>query len=89
MTVYRDSKKPLRDWLISGDDAAKALHVNASTFRALVDEGYIRPAQRKGFYRMGAIMDGHAEAVRMGRIPAPHARSLDPGVFWCPVPQKA
>lgn len=38
------------------------------------------PASRKGFFRMGVIIDGHAEAVRAGLISAPHARLRGPGV---------
>lgn len=30
---------------------------------------------RKGFCRLGNMIDGHAEAVRVGRLPAPHARA--------------
>ncbi|PWE53044.1 hypothetical protein DEM27_27080 [Metarhizobium album] len=74
MAVYRDSKKCLRDWLVGRDDAARALHVSVQQLRALVDDGFIRPAARKGFFRLGSLIDGHVEAVRLGRIKAPHER---------------
>ena len=88
MTVYRNSSKCLRDWIVGTPDAAKLIHVSVHLFRQLVDEGYIRAGQRKGFYRVGNIIDGHAEAVRMGRISAPHARGQSPAVFECPLSQE-
>lgn len=80
MTIYRDSKKCLRDWLISSDDAANAIHVTAHTFQALVDEGFIRPAKRKGFFRIGHLLYGYAEAVRTGRVSPPNARGTNADV---------
>lgn len=68
MTVYRGKQKSLRSWLVSTAEAANALGLSEFAFRALVDEGFIRPAPRKGFYRMGAIIDGYAEAARLGRF---------------------
>lgn len=38
MTIYQRGK-PLRDWLVSTDDAAKALHVPERTIRSLSAEG--------------------------------------------------
>lgn len=80
MAVYRAGKKCLRDWIVGTDDAARAIHVSPYQFRLLVDEGFIRPAARKGFYRLGCLIDGHAEAVRLGRIKAPHERSQNRAV---------
>ena len=84
MTVYRDRKKCLRAWLVSTAEAASTLRLSEFAFRSLVDEGFIRPAARKGFYRMGAIIDGYAEAVRTGRICPPRARNINPPGFLYP-----
>ncbi|MHC2488138.1 hypothetical protein CN068_06975 [Sinorhizobium meliloti] len=65
MTVYRGKQKCLRSWLVSTAEAASTLHLSEFAFRALVDEGFIKPAQRKGFYRLGAIIDGYAEHCRV------------------------
>ncbi|WP_085034079.1 hypothetical protein [Ensifer aridi] len=86
MTIYRSGKKCLRDWLVGSDDAARAIHVNSYTFQTLVREGFIKPTARTGFFRMGNLLDGYAEAVRMGRIPAPHERAACRAVFECQVP---
>lgn len=59
------------------------IHVSWYVFKELVQEGYIKPARRKGFYRVGNIIDGHAEAVRMNRIAAPHERTINPAVIAC------
>lgn len=67
MTIYSRSK-PLRAWLVSIDDAAKALGLTVTTVRRLRDEGYLRPAARKGFFRLGSLIDGYAKAVRDGVI---------------------
>ncbi|MDX0760008.1 hypothetical protein GOD62_29345 [Sinorhizobium medicae] len=72
MTVYRGKQKCLRSWLVSTAEAANALRLSEFAFRYLVDEGFIQPAARKGFYRMGAILDGYAEAIRIGRIAPPY-----------------
>lgn len=84
MAVYQH-KKPLRDWLVSTEDAAKALHVPKATIQAICREGYFRADSRKGFYRLGSLLDGHAEAVRMGRISPPHSRGTDPANMRCVV----
>ncbi|MBB5277729.1 hypothetical protein HNR26_003810 [Rhizobium rosettiformans] len=78
-------KKPLRDWLITADEGAKALHITKQGFKALVREGFIRSADRAGMYRLGAVIDGHAEAVRLGRLAPPHKRTNAPAVFFCEV----
>lgn len=64
MTVYCGKQKCLRSWLVSTAEAANALRLSEFAFRALVDEGFIKPAQRKGFYRVGAIIDGYVEHCR-------------------------
>lgn len=51
--------------LINNDDAERLLHLTRATFACLVDEGFIRKAPRKGFFRSGNIIDGYAEAVRL------------------------
>ncbi|PWI54804.1 hypothetical protein B5K03_08775 [Rhizobium phaseoli] len=76
MTVYRGSGKCLRDYLISVDEAARVLHVTAARIRTLSREGYIKPGRRKGFYRLGDVIDGHAEAVRMGALTRPMERGI-------------
>lgn len=78
MTVYRGKQKCLRSWLVSTADAASALRLSEFAFRALVEDDFIQPAARKGFYRMGAIIDGYAEAVRIGRIAPPMSRPQAP-----------
>jgi len=77
--------KPLRDWLITADEGAKALHITKQGFKALVREGFIRSADRAGMYRLGSVIDGHAEAVRLGRLAPPHKRTNAPAVFFCEV----
>ncbi|TCN30142.1 hypothetical protein [Sinorhizobium americanum] len=84
MTIYQRGK-PLRNWLVSTEEAAKAIHVPAGTLRSLSAEGFIQPGARKGFYRLGSVIDGHAEAVRVGRLPAPHARATAPATMKCSV----
>lgn len=84
MTVYQRGK-PLRNWLVSSDDAARAIHVTPRMLQALTTEGFIKPGLRKGFYRLGSVIDGHAEAVKMGRLPAPHERPEAPAVLACAV----
>lgn len=84
MTVLH-RKKPLRDWLITADEGAKALHITRQGFKALVREGFIRSADRNGMYRLGAVMDGHAEAVRLSRLAPPHTRTNAPAVLFCEV----
>ncbi|HEV7247952.1 MAG TPA: hypothetical protein VGN93_13290 [Shinella sp.] len=84
MTVLNRGRA-LRDWLLSTDEVSRTLHINDFTTRALVAEGFIKPAARKGFYRLGHVLDGHAEAVRIGRIHAPHARGQNPAHFDCPL----
>lgn len=82
MTVLQRAK-PIRSWLLSTEDAAKALCVTPAAIRALSDEGFIAPAARNGFFRLGCLMDGYAEAVRVGRLTPPHARSAPPvGLQW-------
>ncbi len=71
MTVYRHKTKCLRDYLVNADEAARFINVTAFRFRALVEDGLIPKASRKGFYRLGGVIDGHAEAVRRGIIPSP------------------
>ena len=73
MTVYR-SARALRDYLISVDEAARLIYVDQNRIRTLAREGYIKPGRRKGFYRLGDVVDGHAEAVRMGAVKPPHER---------------
>ena len=73
--------KPLRDFAISIEDAHKAIHISKGGFRKLVDEGFVKPMARGGFFRLGDIIDGYAEAVRVGRLPAPHERSNNPATF--------
>ncbi|TCU15783.1 hypothetical protein EV132_106125 [Rhizobium sullae] len=51
--------------------------------RTLSREGYIKPGKRKGFYRLGDVIDGHAEAVRMGALKPPHERGNCPPTFLC------
>lgn len=80
MTIYQRGK-PVRDWLLSIDDAAKAIHVSPATIRSLVDDGYIKPAARKGFFRMGSIIDGHGQAICDGRLRAPIDRAIAPASF--------
>lgn len=87
MAVYRAGKKCLRDWIVGTDDAARAIHVSLHQFRLLVEEGFFRPAARKGFYRLGCLIDGHAEAVRLGRIKAPHERPQNRAVHLAAVGQ--
>lgn len=75
--------KPIRSMLISRYDGARVLHITDTAFKELVAEGYIKPDRRKGFYRLGHIIDGHAEAVRMSRIAAPHERTITPAIMAC------
>ncbi|MCA0342829.1 MAG: helix-turn-helix domain-containing protein [Proteobacteria bacterium] len=88
MTVFNRGRA-VRDWLLSVDEVSRTLHINDYTTRALVREGFIKPAPRKGFYRLGHVLDGYAEAVRIGRIHAPHARGQNPAYFACPLPMRA
>jgi hypothetical protein len=75
MTVYSRSK-PLRAWLVSIDDAAKALGLTVAAVRRLRDEGHLRPAARKGFFRLGNLIDDYGSAIRAGVIdPQPSAFS--------------
>ncbi|MBX5175326.1 hypothetical protein HJB77_03320 [Rhizobium lentis] len=62
MTVYR--AKCLRSYLISAHEAAAFLKVTLFRFRQLVQDGYINKADRKGFFRLGAVLDGYAAWVR-------------------------
>ncbi|MHC5232811.1 hypothetical protein [Brucella sp. LJL56] len=75
--------KPIRSMLINRYDGARVLHISDIAFKELVSEGYIKPDRRKGFYRLGHIIDGHAEAVRMNRIVAPHERATNPAMLAC------
>lgn len=84
MTIYKRARA-LRDYLISVDDAARLLHITENRIRTLSREGYIKPHPRKGFYRLGDVVDGHAEAVRMGAIKAPHERGNGAIIFACTV----
>lgn len=77
MTVLHRGK-PLRDWLVSAEEAARAVYVSQQRFRALSADGFIQPASRKGFFRLGDVIDGYAEAVRLGAVIAPHARASAP-----------
>lgn len=61
MTVYR-AKKCLRDYLISSDDAARLLKVSGYRFRQLVRDGFIQAESRKGFFRLGNVLDGYVRA---------------------------
>ncbi|RUM18722.1 hypothetical protein EFD56_14830 [Rhizobium phaseoli] len=85
MTVYRGSGKCLRDYQISVDEAARVLHVTAARIRTLSREGYIKPGRRKGFYRLGDVIDGHAEAVMMGVLARPLERANCRPTFACPL----
>ena len=67
-------KKPVREFALSIDDAHKAIHISKGGFRNLVDEGFIKPMARSGFFRLGDIIDGYAEAVRIGRLAPPNER---------------
>lgn len=80
MVAY-SRKKPLRDFAVSIEDAHKAIHISKGGFRMLADEGFIKPMARAGFYRLGDIIDGYAEAVRTGRLSAPHERCNAPAVI--------
>jgi hypothetical protein len=71
MTVYRQKSKCLRDYLINADEAARTIKVTPARFRVLVDQGLILTGQRKGFFRVGNVIDGYAEAVRLGLVPPP------------------
>lgn len=75
--------KPIRSMLINRYEGARVLHISDIAFKELVSEGYIKPDRRKGFYRLGNIIDGHAEAVRMNRIVAPHERTINPAMMAC------
>ncbi|MNL65324.1 hypothetical protein D3C87_1896410 [compost metagenome] len=70
--------KPLRDFAVSIEDACKAIHISKGGFRKLTDEGFMKPMARAGFYRLGDIIDGYAEAVRVGRLAAPTERGNCP-----------
>lgn len=74
-------KKPLRDFAVSIEDAHKAIHISKGGFRKLADEGFIKPMARAGFFRLGDIIDGYAEAVRVGRLSAPHERCNAPAII--------
>lgn len=63
--VYKRGRA-LRDYLIRADEAARLAYVTENRIRTLAREGYIKPHRRNGFYRLGDVVDGHAEAVRMG-----------------------
>lgn len=78
MTVYRHKSKCLRDYLVNADEAARSINVTLFRFRALVEDGLIAKASRKGFYRLGGVIDGHAEAVLRGIIPSPVKRRAQP-----------
>lgn len=71
MTVYRQKSKCLRDYLINADEAARTIKITPARFRMLVHEGVIQKGQRKGFFRVGCVIDGYAEAVRLGLVPSP------------------
>jgi hypothetical protein len=75
VTIYKRGRA-LRDYLISVDEAARLIFVTTNRIRTLAREGYIKPHARKGFYRLGDVVDGHAEAVRMRAIAAPHERAM-------------
>lgn len=77
MTVYKRGRA-LRDWLVSTPEAARAVYVTENRIRTLSREGYIKPSARKGFYRLGDVIDGYAEAVRKAAVTAPHARRSAP-----------
>lgn len=85
MPTYRHIKRCVRDWIVTARDAPQIIHVDPYTFRALVREGYIQQTARKGCYRLGSIIDGYAEAVRMARIKPPHARGQNPVAMTCEV----
>lgn len=74
MTIYK-RERALRDWLVSTHEAARALHITENRIRTLSREGYIKPSRHKGFYRLGDVIDGLAEAVKMGAIARPLDRS--------------
>ncbi|APO67257.1 hypothetical protein IE4872_CH01615 [Rhizobium gallicum] len=82
MTIYKRARA-LRDYLISVDEAARLLHITENRVRTLSREGYIKPGKRKGFYRLGDVVDGHAEAVRMGALTRPMERGNGPTTFSC------
>jgi len=73
--------KPIRDFAVSIEDAARVIHISKGGFRKLVDEGFIRSMARAGFFRLGDIIDGYAEAVRVGRLSAPHERGNCPATI--------
>lgn len=73
--------KPIRDFAVSIEDAARVIHISKGGFRMLVDEGFMKPMARAGFFRLGDIIDGYAEAVRTGRLSAPHERCNAPAVI--------
>ncbi|MBB3610966.1 hypothetical protein [Rhizobium sp. BK602] len=77
MTIYSRSK-PLRAWLVSIDDAAKALGLTVAAVHRLRDEGYLRPAARKGFFRLGNLIDDYGAAIQAGVIdPRPSTAAED------------
>lgn len=82
MTVYKRGRA-LRDWLVSTPEAARAVYVTENRIRTLSREGCIKPSARKGFYRLGDVIDGYAEAVRMGVVAAPHARGTGAPLMRC------
>jgi hypothetical protein len=88
MTVYRRDR-PLRDYLIDSDEAARLIHVTKRKLRSLSAAGFIKPGKRSGFYRLGDVVDGHAEAVRMAALPAPHARTRATAHFECEIAGQA
>jgi len=73
VTVCR-SPRALRDYLTSADEAARLLYIATSRVRTLSRGGYINLHPRKGFYRLGGVTEGHAEAGEMQAIAAPHER---------------
>jgi len=49
---------------VSADEAARFLKVTGFRFRQLVADGFITPANRKGFYRLGVVLDGFTGYAR-------------------------
>ncbi|WP_157628273.1 hypothetical protein [Ensifer sp. BR816] len=45
MTIYQTGK-PLPNWLVSTEGAAKAIHVPEGTLRSLCAEGFIQARER-------------------------------------------
>lgn len=71
MTILRSNRKCLREYLVSADEAARFLKVTGFRFRQLVADGFITPANRKGFYRLGAVLDGALRAKSQGGATEP------------------